>query len=128
MTATAGCERVYPARASRPTPRRIAVPAFARDAAVGVAYAFGHPGYLGGLAITSSPLNTTSCTCWRACRDARDYAFRPGGHLDAMQRDRVSSHHRTEYFLRLRPPAERGSLDGVTPRAPVLARALARAG
>jgi hypothetical protein len=51
---------------------------------------------------------------------ARDYAYRPGGHLDAMQRDRARGHHRTQYFLRLRPLAERASLGGRRPLAPVL--------
>ena len=96
------------------------VGAFARDAAAAVAHALGHPGYLGGLAITSSPLNTTSCSCWRTYQDARDYAFRPGGHLAAIQRDRARGHHRTEYFLRLRPLAECGSLDGAAPLATAL--------
>jgi len=93
------------------------VPAFARDAAGAVAHAFASPGYLGGLVISSSPLNTTSCSCWRTYADARAYAYRPGGHLDAMRRDRERGHHRTEYFLRLRPLLERGTLDGSTPLA-----------
>lgn len=91
------------------------LPAFAHDAAGAVAHAFASPGYLGGLAITSSPLNTTSCSCWRTYEDARAYAYRPGGHLDAMRRDRERGHHRTEYFLRLRPLLERGSLAGAAP-------------
>lgn len=77
-----------------------------------MAHAFEHPGYLGGPAINSSPLNTTSCSCWRSYRDARAYAYGPGGHRHAMQRDRARGHHRTEYFVRLRPLAERGTLDG----------------
>jgi hypothetical protein len=99
------------------------VPAFAKDAAGAVAHAFTHPGYLGGLAISSSPLNTTSCSCWRTYEDARDYAFKPGGHLDAVRRDRARHHHKTEYFLRLRPLVERGSLAGTTPLGPVLSAA-----
>jgi hypothetical protein len=101
------------------------VPAFAKDAAGAVAQAFAQPGYLGGLAINSSPLNTTSCSCWRTYREARDYAFKPGGHLDAVRRDRARGHHKTEYFLRLRPLLERGSLAGTTPLAPVLAQPVA---
>jgi hypothetical protein len=97
--------------------------AFAKDAARAVAHAFGQPGFLGGLGINSSPLNTTSCSCWRTYQDARHYAFKPGGHLDAMQRDRARGHHKTEYFLRLRPLAERGSLAGTTPLTPVLSHA-----
>jgi hypothetical protein len=98
------------------------LPAFIKDAAGAVAHAFGQPGYLGGLGINSSPLNTTSCSCWRTYKDARDYAFKPGGHVDAMRRDRARGHHKTEYFLRLRPLVERGSLAGTTPLAPVLSQ------
>jgi hypothetical protein len=96
------------------------VPAFFKDAAGAVAHAFAHPGYLGGLAFQSSALNTTSCSCWRTYGDACDYAYTDGGHRDAMLRDRRRGHHRTEYFLRLRPLVERGSLRGSTPLAPVL--------
>jgi hypothetical protein len=100
------------------------VPAFTRDAACAVAHAFAHPGYLGGLAINSSPLNTTSCSCWRTYEDARDYAFKSGRHLEAMRRDVAGAHHKTQYFLRLRPLAERGSLAGTTPLGPVLSQAV----
>lgn len=99
------------------------VPAFFKDGAGAVAHAFAQSGYLGGLAITSSPLNTTSCSCWRTYQDARDYAFKAGGHADAMRRDRARGHHKTEHFLRLRPLVERGSLAGTTPLAPVLSTA-----
>jgi hypothetical protein len=99
------------------------VPAFVKDAAGAVAHAFAQPGYLGGLAINSSPLNTTSCSCWRTYQDARNYAFKRGGHADAVRRDRARGHHKTDYFLRLRPLVERGSLAGTTPLASVLSRA-----
>jgi hypothetical protein len=101
------------------------VPAFAHDAAGAIAHAFGSTGYLGGLVFNSSPLNTTSCSCWRTYQDARTYAYRPGGHFDAMKRDRARGHHRTEYFLRLRPLRERGTLDGAAPFAGVLAQVAA---
>ena len=96
-------------------------PAFMKDVPGAVAHAFAHPGYLGGLTVTSSPLNTTSCSCWHTYRDAKDYAFNAGDHAEAMRRDRRDERHKTEWFLRLRPLAERGSLAGTTPLAPVLA-------
>ena len=99
------------------------VPSFMKDVPGAVAQAFAHDGYLGGLAITSSPLNTTSCSCWRAYRDAQDYAFSAGDHAEAMRRDRADERHRTEWFLRLRPLGERGSLAGATPLAQVLGSA-----
>ncbi|MFP5363541.1 MAG: hypothetical protein ACLGI5_12525 [Thermoleophilia bacterium] len=98
------------------------VPAFMRDVPGAVAHALAQPGYLGGLAIINSPVNTTSVSCWRTYQDARDYAFGPGGHADAMRRDRAAERHRTEWFIRLRPLLERGSLAGTAPLAPVLAQ------
>jgi hypothetical protein len=98
------------------------VPAFYWDGGVAIRHAFAQPGYLGGLFVVSSPLNTTSCSCWRTYQDARDFAFKPGGHVDAMRRDRAGGHHRADYFLRLRPLGERGSLAGATPLAPVLSQ------
>jgi hypothetical protein len=97
-------------------------PAFYWDGGVAIRHAFAQPGYLGGLYVVSSPLNTTSCSCWRTYQDARDFAFKPGGHVDAMRRDRAGAHHQTDYFLRLRPLVERGSLAGTTPLAPVLSQ------
>lgn len=96
------------------------IPAFLHDAGRAVGHAFRQPGYLGGLAIQSSPMNTTSCSAWRTYGDARAYAYRPGIHATVMRRDRAEQHHRTEWFLRLRPLEERGSLDGVAPFAGLL--------
>jgi hypothetical protein len=96
------------------------VPAFVRDGAKAVAHAWTQPGYLGGLAIASSALNTTSCSCWSSYGDARDYAFKAGAHADVMKRDRTRGHHSTEHFLRLRPLSERGTLRGSAPFSAVL--------
>ena len=96
------------------------VPAFMRDAQHAVAHAFAQPGYLGGLAINSGPLNTTSCSAWRTYADAKTYAYKPGGHAEAMLRDRADERHRTEWFLRIRPLEERGTLNGAAPFASVL--------
>lgn len=97
-------------------------PAFYWNGVGAVRHAARQPGYLGGLFVTSSPLNTTSCSCWRAYDDAREYAYKPGGHQVAMRRDRTRRHHKREYFMRLRPLAEHGSLAGATPLAPFLVR------
>jgi hypothetical protein len=103
------------------------VPAFLHDSAGAIAHAFGHPGYLGGLALGTTPLDTTSCSCWRTYREAREYAFNGGAHVHAVRRDRARRHHKTDYFLRLRALLERGSLDGVRPFAEVLSAAVAPA-
>jgi hypothetical protein len=97
------------------------VRAFLQDAGTAVGQAFTQRGYLGGLAIQSSPLNTTSCSAWRSYGDAKAYAYRPGRHSEVMRRDRAEERHRTEWFLRLRPLEERGSVGGVTPFHGVLA-------
>ena len=101
------------------------VPAFVRDAMKAAAHAFEQPGYLGGLAINSSPLNTSSCSTWRTYADAKAYAYRPGRHSDAMKRDRAEEHHATEWFMRVRPLAERGTLSGSAPFAGRLQPAVA---
>jgi hypothetical protein len=88
--------------------------AFFRDGAGAVAHANRSEGYLGGLAVASSPMNTTSCSGWRTYADARRYAFAAGPHADAMRRDRAEQHHRTEWFSRIRPLEERGTLNGAT--------------
>lgn len=96
------------------------VPAFFRDAARSVAHANASPGYLGGLAVTSSPRNTTSCSAWRTYADAKDYAYAAGHHRDAMRRDVSEGHHQTEWYVRVRPLRERGTLDGRSLFADVL--------
>lgn len=96
------------------------LPVFARDAGRAIGHAFEQPGYLGGLAIQSSPLNTTSCSAWRTYGEAKAYAYRPGRHAEAMRRDRAAEHHRTEWFLRMRPLEERGTLAGAAPFGDVL--------
>ena len=88
------------------------VPSFVRDSFGTVRHAFSHPGYLGGLAIASSPLNTTSCSVWRTYADARDYAYGTGVHASVMRRDRQIGRHKTNWFLRVRPLSERGTLAG----------------
>ncbi len=40
------------------------------DGTPGPAHAESEPGYLGGLALLSSPMNTTSCSAWRTFADA----------------------------------------------------------
>jgi hypothetical protein len=100
------------------------IPAFTKDGAKAVEHAFAQPGYLGGLGINNTPLNTTSCSAWRTYADARNYAFKPGAHADAMKRDRAAGRHSTEWFLRVRPVAERGSLRGRAPFGDLLSSAI----
>ena len=101
------------------------VPAFWQAGRKAFGDAFSHPGYLGGLAVNSAPLNTTSCSAWRTYADARDYAFSAGAHSKAMREDRAEGHHKTEWFTRIRPLSERGTLDGRAPFAGLLDRVAA---
>lgn len=101
------------------------VPAFLSDNARVVGQLNREPGYLGGVGVASSLLNTTSCSAWRSYADARRYAYAQGRHRDAMRRDRAEEHHRTEWFLRVRPLAERGTLAGAAPFGALLDRRVA---
>jgi hypothetical protein len=96
------------------------LPPFLRGAAASVRHANAQPGYLGGLGLNSSVLNTTSCSAWRTAADSRRFAFASGAHATAMRIDRAGEHHRTERFIRLRPLASSGTLRGRDPFAGVL--------
>lgn len=98
------------------------LPPFVRGAAASVRHANAQPGYLGGVGLNSSPLNTTSCSAWRTSADSRRFAFASGAHATAMRIDVSGRHHRTERFLRLRPLASSGTLRGRDPFAGVLER------
>ena len=86
---------------------------FIRDGVAAIGQAFGHPGYLGGLGLQASPLNTTSCSAWRSYADARDYAWAAGGsHATAVANDAAREQHVTACFVRARVLASSGTLAG----------------
>ena len=90
-----------------------AVLPFVRDGVRAIGDAFGHPGYLGGLGLISSPLNTTSCSAWRTYADARDYAWREdGAHAGVVANDAARDQHVTACLIRIRPLASSGTLNG----------------
>jgi hypothetical protein len=100
--------------------RAKAVPSFVRASARVVAQASGHAGYLGGLGLQSTVLNTTSCSAWRSVADARDFAWSNGAHSVAARQDRAFENHIRECFVHLRPVVSRGTLVGVDPFAGLL--------
>lgn len=77
-----------------------------------VAGAEANPGYLGGLGLQKSWLNTTSCSAWRSYADIRAFAHKPGGHMAAVKNDRANGNHRQDWFLWLRPLESSGELNG----------------
>jgi hypothetical protein len=77
-------------------------------------------GYLGGVALSDTPLTTASFSCWRTARDSRAFAFGAGAHQHAYKIDRNEHRHATEFFVRFRPIAAEGTLDGKDPFAGVL--------
>jgi hypothetical protein len=77
-------------------------------------------GYLGGLAMSDTPLTTASFSCWRTSRESRSFAFGAGAHRDAYKVDRAEQRHATEFFVRFRPLHSEGTLAGRDPLAGLL--------
>ncbi len=98
---------------------------FLRDNARSVRQLGTAAGYLGGLGISDTPMTTTSVSCWRSPRDSRAFAFGPGAHQHAYQIDLAQERHRTMFWVRFRPLATAGTLDGRNPFEGVTLRGLA---
>ena len=77
------------------------------------------PGYLGGLGISDTPMTTTSLSCCRTRRDSRAFAFGAGAHQHAYKIDLAQNRHSTTFFVRFRPLASSGSIDGRDPFADI---------
>ena len=77
-----------------------------------VEHAEANPGYLGGVGLQKSWLNTTSCSAWRSYADIRAFAHKPGGHMAAVKNEREHHHHKQDWLLWLRPLHSRGTLRG----------------
>lgn len=90
---------------------------FARDNALVAAQLRSAAGYLGGLGISDTPMTTTSLSCWRTRRDSRAFAFGTGAHQRAYKVDQAEERHSTTFFVRFRPLATSGTLDGQDPFA-----------
>lgn len=59
-----------------------------------------------------SLLEATSLSCWSTAGAMREYAYRPGGHADAMRGSQANTWHRRRCFVHLRPVAASGGLPG----------------
>jgi hypothetical protein len=84
-----------------------------RDAEVA---AHASPGMLWGTALARPPFVAT-CSVWESTRAAATYAYgaRDRGHPDAIDVDRSKPFHHISAFVRFRPYAMAGSLDGTNP-------------
>lgn len=70
-----------------------------------------HPGHRGSVDISSRlPFEHTSVSLWGTAKLARDYAYAPGGHANALEHSRTAETHRVGVYLQVRPLASSGSL------------------
>lgn len=70
-----------------------------------------HPGHRGSVDVSSRlPFEHTSVSLWSTAKLARDYAYAPGGHKNAMDHARTGHTHRVGVYLQVRPLASSGAL------------------
>lgn len=81
-------------------------------------------GYLGGVGLAHSFLDTTSFSCWRTAADSRRFAFAAGSHRDAYKAGKAAQWHSTEFWVRFRPLRSEGTFEGRDPFAGVLRAAV----
>lgn len=81
------------------------------------AQALAHPGHLGGVGLTDTFGEIASLSCWPTYSDARDNAFSDGHHARARQQSNRDQWARpaTECYMRMRPLAWTGTLQGSNP-------------
>ncbi|MGU3292695.1 hypothetical protein [Williamsia sp. M5A3_1d] len=80
-----------------------------------------HPGHRGSVDVSSAlPFEHTSISMWKTVKLARDYAYAPGGHANAMKHARTADTHRTGCYLQIRPVASSGTLGLAEPVFPDL--------
>ena len=72
-------------------------------------------GLIWGTALARPPFVST-CSLWESSDAARTYAYGPGdAHHDAIAAGRANPFHHQEVFVRFRPYATTGHLDGRNP-------------
>jgi hypothetical protein len=88
---------------------------FLRASAKAEARVVGAPGLIWGTALARPPFVAT-CSLWESSDAARAYAYGPGdAHHDAIAQGRAKPFHHQEAFIRFRPYATAGHLDGRNP-------------
>jgi hypothetical protein len=92
---------------------RRAVP-FVRASARAEARVVRAPGCIWATGVARPPFVCTF-SLWESADAARAYAFAPGAHNDAIAQGRAEPFHKREAFVRFRPFAATGHLDGRNP-------------
>jgi hypothetical protein len=83
-----------------------------------------HPGHRGSIDISSQlPFEHTSISLWKTYALAQDFAYKPGGHANAMKHALTAKTHRVGVFLQARPLASTGTLGIDSPPFPNLPQA-----
>lgn len=77
-----------------------------------------HPGLLASTGLARPPFLSTF-SLWRTVEGMTDYAYRSGGHKEAVKRQHTKSFHHESIFIRLRPYRATGVWNGVDPLAGV---------
>jgi hypothetical protein len=97
----------------RTRPNRL--PAFLRTSAKAESAAVAAPGLIWGTALVRPPFVAT-CSLWESSDASRAYAYTAGhAHNDAIAKGRAKPFHYQEAFVRFRPYASVGHLDGRNP-------------
>jgi len=81
------------------------------------------PGCIWATGLARPPLVSTF-SLWESADAARDYAFSPGAHDDAIAQGRAEPFHKREAFARFRPYAAEGHLDGRNPLSKAMVASL----
>jgi hypothetical protein len=87
---------------------------FMRASAKAEARVVGAPGCIWVTGVARPPFVCTF-SLWESADAARAYAFTPGAHNDAIAQGRAEPFHKREAFVRFRPYAVTGRLDGRNP-------------
>ena len=89
---------------------------FLRSSAKAQASAVGAPGLTWATGLARPPFVAT-CSIWQTTRDLSSYAYghRDPAHPEAIAADKASPFHHESAFIRFRPYAGRGHLDGKNP-------------
>jgi hypothetical protein len=94
---------------------------FARNNLHAASRAANHPGHRGSVDISSRlPFEHTSISLWKTYALAQDFAYKPGGHANALKHALKSKTHKVGVFLQVRPLASTGRLGIDAPPFPDL--------
>jgi len=87
-----------------------------------------HPGHRGSVDISSQlPFEHTSISLWKTYALAQEFAYKRGGHANALKHALKNQTHRLGVFLQVRPLASTGTLGIDAPRSRLCLLLTARA-